>query len=681
VENGRPVVVIQRYASGSWRTLRAQVHGDGTIDNASLIALDLPPGIAAVDRRGDELFAVILPDNHNLLAARLDAATGKMLWPAPKLIATGEFPYQNVAMKCNVTRCAVRSNDVRLVLDADGNQIAKTDDVFVLAAADRSFLAQHCFAECTVDFLSEDGAVKSTFKVPAPVQDAIYDGSRYVVLLGTYGTVYPHPPQPLTLYAVDPVTGAWSSPKIIHADDLPPVRGRLAWNGSMYAVAMIVSSFPAVSPIPTAYTVETLRVGQDLAPLDAELRLLTTDTAYEGPLHIVGTPDGFLLIDLPKSMPGYWTSFIRNDGTIEPKPPLVTPLLRGAGSQTIVAGASSRASRLAVWTENDGPRIRLLAGRRARTGELLDAKALTLANAATISRVSATSDGDGFLVAWTESAGGSPVRAAMIDAAGNVRAVPLDDHIDAISVGVSFDNGAYQLTSLTNHDAVDAFTVSSAGVMLLHDRVDITRPSSELLVTSTFDGRRIAVAWAHDSLWTVVKDVQDGAKPVPRQIIYSSTPAFIGVTMRPDGAGGYFLLYAQSDAISSPIRDIRTLVRLSGDGKLLPETSRSLDRGLFTTNPSILRIGGQWYATWNDGTYTVESGNLSFQVFVPFDGATLAVGRAHESSDLNGKWLVPGWNGEALLLFATADETELGPVARATMQVVVPGARGRAVGH
>jgi hypothetical protein len=682
VENGQPVVIIQRFKLGLWRTFRAQVRGDGTVDNGSVIALNLPPGTAAIDRRGNELFAVVRTDDaqSSLVAARLDTM-GRMLSPAPKLIAPGLSATYRLAVTCNATQCFVVADHVGLLLDADGNVIKKPTGMgFLAAAGDRSFLVQSCLVTCTVDLLDENGTAKSTLKSAVPMRDAIYDGNRFVVLFGTDGPVYPNPPNFLKMSTVDPVTGSWSTPRIIYPYLLSTVNARLAWNGSMYAVAMIAYPYPTVSPIVPEHWVQTLRIGRDLVPLDAQPRRVTTDTWSDAPLRFIGTADGFLLICPALHMPGDWTSFIRNDGTIDPAPPSVTPLLRDVASQTIVAGASSRASRLAMWTENDGQVIRLRAARRARTGELLDVKALTLANAVNILHVSATSDGDAFLVAWIESLGGGPIRAALIDAAGTIRAVPLDNKVDAISVEVSFENGAYHLTAVTSHDAVEAFTVSSAGALLLHDRVDITRPSSLEAVTAAFDGRRIAAAWAHGSLWTTVKDVQNSAMPAPREVMHSGALSYTNLAIRPDGAGGYLLLYPQTHQISFPDRDERSLVRLSPDGELLPETNRLLDTGLFTINLSLLRIGGNWYATWNDGTYSLETGNRSFQVFVPFDGATLNPGRAIEVPDLDGKWLVPGWN-EALLLFDTPVQTELGPISLATMQVVGAPARGRAVGH
>ena len=74
--------------------------------------------------------------------------------------------------------------------------------------------------------------------------------------------------------------------------------------------------------------------------------------------------------------------------------------------------------------------------------------------------------------------------------------------------------------------------------------------------------------WADaTTIWSVAKDVTANAIPPPKVLM--STIYVSGLTLQPDGIGGFLLLLGDCDHVVPDERCSQYVARLSGDGTLL----------------------------------------------------------------------------------------------------------------
>jgi WD40 repeat protein len=660
--DGQPIVVL-RYGLFDARIVRARINPDGDADMGTLrtdLMLNLltvaPSGSGAVE---------IWSNGFSTFATRLDPGGDEIF--GGQMISTGATDTAKLA--CNVVRCIASLGGSPVLMTSDGILLSGLGiDFTVAAAGDTGFLVvEHCLTDlCPLTLFDNSGAIKNSATPPYKVQDIVFDGTRYVALSADdNGNVY--------LTSINATTGVLAAPvKIVHLPpELASVQGRLAWNGSTIGIALLLS--PSNGSISGKTWVAALRSDSSFAPAGSLAQLITTDTTFDTP-WITNTTDGFVILWNAGSTLRVRTSTMNNDGAIVPEPPASTPLFHAAVSQFVSTAAASRSAYLGIWSEHDGEQFSLNAARLTRFGARLDAKPLSITHGTSATNVVAASDGDNFLVAWIDA--DENLFIARIDSAGHVVTTPVDMHLSAFSrMSLSFQRGAYQL-GVVAPDGIEAVTISAGGTVLARDR--------SVLATDTdghdvyFDGQRVIAVWSSSNvIHGAVHDI-GGAPPVVFDIVPAKgTSSLHDVAVRPDGNGGYFLLYTDDAGGGSATRVSLVLRSLTHDGRATG-TPQTIGHTRFASGLTLLQIGGAWHASWLEYPSSIDG--LHNRIIQPFNGGPpLSI-----PVDLFDSPIVPGFQGEALLLrnapVSFKPFPQLGPASQATIRVI-SGGRVHAVRH
>jgi hypothetical protein len=672
-ENGAPVAIVERESFGVYQTVRLRFHADGTPDRSSATDLHVPPG-ATVARAGNGALAVWYDYPKNTLYASRTDATSVLELPSSKVLLQDlPYPLGTLHLTCGEVRCLMTSEGMNLLLDLDGKLRETLPGRFSLAVASRhEFLVQRCEgtpSACHTEILDENGAVRSSDA--RTVHRAIFDDTRFVAMSAQDQN------RKISMWTIDPVTGVWSPPFFALAMPSASIDPIIAWNGSMYALSMVVTPDLPVNPCGCVLPWSgVMRLDRNLALLDLAPKKLADVLSYsQSPPPIAGAAGGFTVF-LPFPSDSRASSVVlRNDGSIVPDPRHAATLFDGLGSQFVVAAASSPDAILGVWVERPGDGLRLRAARVTRNGTRIDLSPLEISSTADIFSVAAASDGAAFAVAWTElDPLTSTFRAlvAIIDPSGSVHKTTIEpwpsfSNAAYNSVSLTFTAGAFQL-ALATEDGFEAVTLSANGTPVLHDSIPAHLHYNSR--RALFDGHRLFGIWREDpgSLQWRVKDVP-GFEAKGAGIGFNGVGNF---TVAADGAGGYLVLLGAFEPQGGQ-PDRRLLMPISSSGQLVSASLPSLGAG-FTGQPSLVRMGSSWLASWND-----REGDSHI---VAVDGTTLQPSPPLAWHAANVfPLMVRGRDNEALLIYNAVVPTPALPVAQATVTIIAPPERGRAASH
>lgn len=662
-ENGEVVTIIDHRPQNHWAPIRMTIRRDGTADPKAFVPLPIPRHTFRVTPFRAGMIAVW--SVNKTFTAILDR-NGRLI-EGPKSIPM-EIHRVDFGVVCNDTRClAYDSGEYPVLIDEHGSPLKTLDrNVAAAVAGPAGFLLNttvgYLPTDPQINLLDNDGTMRTV--QPGSFVSGVFDGERYAVLTGSGAA------GPFLLSAIDPSTGASSTP--VHAVGKFPgpftrVSPTLVWNGSMYLITMRIilgfGSFPPMNCCSVPWFA-TMRVARSFAPIDKKPRLQVRGYAIA-----VGVPDGFRILQYyDGSIDIIRTAMLSTNGQVVPPLKAARPVLIDHVWQYSATAAASRSTILGIYTEDDGEHRRLLAARIARDGTHLDTAPLTLATDAPYGPVAAASDGDGFLVVWSD---GAKLLGATIDAAGNAQTFAIDDDRAFAwkHVFIDFAGGFYQVAAISE-GAVDAITIASTGAIVQRERVDLRTAES---TSAIFDGRRLLMLESGVNVWSTTKDVPGGAL-TRRKLLSAVPPAEYELNaLRRDGDGALAFLTYYNLNYSSGTRDWRWITRINRDGDITTAPVL-LSGGLFAFGLGIVRIDGALYATFTDDVYDEENGNQDFLVVNPLDETTLRGGTPLRfGSEAYRGHLVAGWNGEGLLFYYAAAPTATGITSQMAVRIVHAG--------
>jgi hypothetical protein len=217
---GETELVAMRHNQTPWATTRMRVRADGTVDPNDVRVLSADYTVAAA-AMGDGI--MLLSDYLGSGTLRRVDRSGALLATAPLTIASDLY---NTSLRCNDSRCIVRTPAGSVLVDAGGRLVANLTRAGAVAAATDGFLVAH---DKTLDLIGNDGIVRVSLAAPGNVYALLFDGSRYVAAGDGAKR------SDIQLWSIDPATGDASAPVTIASgifDDLGNTA--LAWNGSAY---------------------------------------------------------------------------------------------------------------------------------------------------------------------------------------------------------------------------------------------------------------------------------------------------------------------------------------------------------------------------------------------------------------------------------------------------------------
>src|SRR5207244_10504119 len=125
----------------------------------------------------------------------------------------------------------------------------------------------------------------------------------------------------------------------------------------------------------------------------------------------------------------------------------------------------------------------------------------------------------------------------------------------------------------------------------------------------------------------------------------------------------------------------RRLMRLSWKGELKALADGFFGGGRTWQSPSIVRVDGVWYASVIDSDYATNGPGREYRVVSRVDPALMSgYGQIELPSSLFASRILPGWNGEGLLLYDGAVDLAGRLTSQVTVRVVhTVAGHGRAV--